>query len=228
MQFIHIDKYKLSLERYGSEFILITSVEQKNLIPLSEAIYKAELNFTEEVIGTDDEICLKLRSPFNKTSIKQLESIQLDKRSQPNKYILPVHFNDHQDWRAIEDYSRKSREEIIDELIKTNLTFHMHGFLPGFLYISGLPEYLHCPRKATPSKRVEAGTIAIGGPYLGLYSCSSPGGWYSIGRCPLIVFDPSQEPPTSLRHGDTVLLESVSKEAYHTHIDRKLDSDHYG
>ncbi len=228
MQYIHIDKYKLSVNKFGEEFVLLNSVDQKNLIPLSEAIYKSKLKFAEEVIGTENEICLKLNATLDNIAIKKLESIKLDQRKGSTKYILPVYFNDHEDWEAIQNYSNKSKATIINELISTTLTFYMYGFLPGFLYITGLPEHLQCPRKATPSKSVEAGTIAIGGPYLGLYSCNSPGGWYSIGHCPISVFDPSNKPPTQLQYGNIIQLKSVSQEEYHSLSAQKLDLFNYG
>ena len=39
----------------------------------------------------------------------------------------------------------------------------MLGFLPGFLYLSGLDDQLHCPRKDNPSLNVPAGAVGIGG-----------------------------------------------------------------
>ncbi|MDA8027029.1 MAG: carboxyltransferase domain-containing protein [Actinomycetota bacterium] len=55
------------------------------------------------------------------------------------------------------------------------------AFAPGFLYLSGLPQALNIPRRATPRASVPPRSLAIGGPYLGVYSISSPGGWNIIG-----------------------------------------------
>jgi KipI family sensor histidine kinase inhibitor len=55
------------------------------------------------------------------------------------------------------------------------------GFLPGFAYLTGLPAPLRLPRRATPRTRVPAGTVAIGGPYSGVYPVDTPGGWHLLG-----------------------------------------------
>lgn len=41
------------------------------------------------------------------------------------------------------------------------------GFLPGFLYLGGLDEKLHIPRKTVPDLNIPAGSVAIGGNKLG-------------------------------------------------------------
>ncbi len=56
------------------------------------------------------------------------------------------------------------------------------GFLPGFAYLSGLDPRLVVPRRDTPRTRVPAGSVAIGGPYTGVYPFASPGGWHLLGR----------------------------------------------
>ncbi|MFZ3597129.1 5-oxoprolinase subunit B family protein [Streptomyces sp. BH104] len=58
------------------------------------------------------------------------------------------------------------------------------GFAPGFGYLSGLPEDLHVPRRATPRTRVPAGAVALAGPYSAVYPRATPGGWQLIGTMP--------------------------------------------
>jgi len=55
-----------------------------------------------------------------------------------------------------------------------------------------------------PSGRVPAGSIAIGGDQTGIYPVDSPGGWRIIGRTPLSLFDPRNDPPALLAMGDLV------------------------
>ncbi|MEQ1663241.1 MAG: 5-oxoprolinase subunit PxpB [Thiobacillus sp.] len=78
------------------------------------------------------------------------------------------------------------------------------GFQPGFPYLRGLPEALHAPRRASPRTRVPAGSVAIGGPYTGIYPAEGPGGWQLIGHTQTRLFDPQREPPTLLLPGDRV------------------------
>lgn len=76
------------------------------------------------------------------------------------------------------------------------------GFLPGFPYLLGLPAELQLPRLAQPRLRVPAGSVGIGGAQTGVYPMDSPGGWQLIGRTPLRLFDPSQDPAALLLPGD--------------------------
>lgn len=80
------------------------------------------------------------------------------------------------------------------------------GFQPGFPYLCGLPDALHAPRRASPRVRVPAGSVAVGGPYTGMYPASGPGGWQLIGRTRARLFDPRREAPVLLMPGDRVRL----------------------
>jgi KipI family sensor histidine kinase inhibitor len=55
------------------------------------------------------------------------------------------------------------------------------GFLPGFAYLRGLDPRLVLPRRTTPRTRVPAFSVAIAGPYSGVYPFPSPGGWHLLG-----------------------------------------------
>ncbi|MER6120225.1 allophanate hydrolase subunit 1 [Streptomyces sp. NPDC001743] len=80
------------------------------------------------------------------------------------------------------------------------------GFAPGFGYLTGLPDHLHLPRRATPRTRVPAGAVALAGPYTGVYPRPSPGGWQLIGRMPDPgpLWDPHREPAALLGPGARV------------------------
>jgi inhibitor of KinA len=86
----------------------------------------------------------------------------------------------------------------------TDYSVYMIGFAPGFPYLGGLDKRLHTPRRAAPRLKVAAGTVGIGGSQTGVYPLETPGGWQLIGRTPLPLFLPEQEPPALLRAGDTV------------------------
>ncbi len=94
------------------------------------------------------------------------------------------------------------------------------GFLPGFPYLAGLPVRLHCPRKKTPRIRVPAGSVGIGGSQTGVYPLQSPGGWNLIGRTPLRLFRPGEDPPVLLQSGDRVRFSPITPEEF-TALSRK-------
>ena len=84
------------------------------------------------------------------------------------------------------------------------------GFLPGFAYMGPVDPRLVVPRRGAPRPRVEPQSVAIAGPYTGIYPIASPGGWNLIGRSlgPL-PFDPSREEPFLFAPGDRVRFRAV-------------------
>lgn len=88
------------------------------------------------------------------------------------------------------------------------------GFSPGFPYLSGLPEALHMPRKASPRTTVPVGSVGIGGAQTGIYTLPTPGGWHLIGRTPLRLFRPEAEAPSLLNVGDKVRVEPITQEQF--------------
>ncbi|EFM11649.1 Allophanate hydrolase subunit 1 [Paenibacillus curdlanolyticus YK9] len=83
-------------------------------------------------------------------------------------------------------------------------TVALVGFVPGFPYMTGMPEGLAQPRRSSPRSRVPAGSVGIGGGQTGIYPLAVPGGWQLIGRTPLRLFDAGREQPALLRAGDRV------------------------
>jgi inhibitor of KinA len=85
------------------------------------------------------------------------------------------------DWDELSQYLKMSRDEIIHVHSTSEYRIAMIGFLPGFIYLDGMPETLNCPRKANPRKSVPAGSVGIAGKQTGIYGLVSPGGWQIIG-----------------------------------------------
>jgi KipI family sensor histidine kinase inhibitor len=95
------------------------------------------------------------------------------------------------------------------------------GFAPGFAYLTGLDPALAAARLPTPRPRVPAGSVAIGGPYTGVYPSATPGGWRLIGRAPIRLFDEEADPPALLSPGDRIRFEPIGRERLAT-LDREL------
>jgi KipI family sensor histidine kinase inhibitor len=88
------------------------------------------------------------------------------------------------------------------------------GFARGFPYLTGLAAELHAPRLATPRTRVPAGSVGIGDRYTGIYPGETPGGWRLIGRAPVRLFDPNDDPPSILLPGDGVRFQQIGREEF--------------
>ncbi|MFF0435697.1 allophanate hydrolase subunit 1 [Streptomyces sp. NPDC004327] len=78
------------------------------------------------------------------------------------------------------------------------------GFAPGFGYLTGLGARYEVPRRATPRTAVPAGSVALAGPYTGVYPRSSPGGWQLIGTTDAALWDTAREPAALLSPGTRV------------------------
>ncbi|MFI6807526.1 allophanate hydrolase subunit 1 [Streptomyces luteogriseus] len=78
------------------------------------------------------------------------------------------------------------------------------GFAPGFGYLTGLPPRYDVPRRATPRTAVPAGSVALAGPYTGVYPRSSPGGWQLIGTTDAVLWDHARVPAALLAPGTRV------------------------
>jgi len=103
---------------------------------------------------------------------------------------------------------------LVDLLCGASLTVERIGFLPGFPYLSGLPEVLHLPRRDEPRPSVPAGSVALANGQAGIYPTSSPGGWHLVGRTPARMFDVLRTPPSLLLPDDTVQFRAISRVAF--------------
>lgn len=97
-------------------------------------------------------------------------------------------------------------EEVPRIHARTQFRVAFCGFAPGFGYLTGLPAHLSVERRATPRTRVPAGSLALAGPYTGVYPRPSPGGWQLIGRMPEpeALWDPGRQPAALLGPGARV------------------------
>ena len=109
-----------------------------------------------------------------------------------------------------------TKQEIIQLHSETIYTVYFIGFLPGFLYLGGLDESLHMPRKSSPRLQIIKGAVAIGENQTGVYPSSSPGGWNIIGNSPINFFDVTKDKPCFAKAGDKIQFRSIS---YKQHSD---------
>ncbi|MEO0526653.1 MAG: 5-oxoprolinase subunit PxpB [Bacteroidota bacterium] len=91
------------------------------------------------------------------------------------------------------------------------------GFLPGFMYLGGLPMSLEVPRKSTPRLKVDKGSVGLAGKQTGIYPQESPGGWNIIGNCPIPIFNMNKEEPCFVSVGDKIQFYPISRAAYDLH-----------
>ena len=110
-----------------------------------------------------------------------------------------------------------SPTEVVSRHTAAEQSVYIIGFAPGFPYLGDLPPELALPRRSTPRERVPAGSVAIAGRQTGIYPRSTPGGWHLLGRTPLVLFDPTRDPPAYLRPGDRVRFVAIEPNEWDHH-----------
>lgn len=216
---------KPTFKPYGKQAILITweaVIDEKLLLELlnfKKLIQKNKGEVLVEIIHTYNSLLIKYTSTINKIddeilSLKRLlEEKEDDAPLSRNKFKLPVCYDEEfgLDLKVISDQNKLSISEIIDLHTAPDYTIFFIGFLPGFLYLGGLPKELFISRKNSPRLAVKKGAVGIGEKQTGIYPQKSAGGWQLIGNCPIDFFNSSAENPSPFSAGDRLKFESVSK-----------------
>lgn len=211
MKSIQIDKVKFAVDVLSDRRLRLVPKDRKQVsIPaLAENVLTKNIPGIQNVVSTDVEILISCTNDVKSVS-KQLKDLQLPKAAKTSHYTLPVCFSKGLDWDIVESQTGLKKNKVIADLLETTFQFEMYGFLPGFMYLSGLPELIQCSRKSKPRQKMPAGTIALGGPYAGMYNLDSPGGWQSIAYCPIRVFSIQQLASPTIKIQDTVSLKKIS------------------
>ena len=211
LKYLQIDHIRLEVHNYYDDFILLKNSEVDILPLIGQAITEAKYDFIKEVIATEVEILLKIRIPLTPHILTELSNLNIKPQELLPPYELQVHFGEDQDWAHITSVSGLSKDAYIKELLASTLSVAMYGFMPGFVYLRGLPEHLHVPRKPNPDQLIPASSFAIGSNYAGIYSVASPGGWHVIGTVINQIFDKESMPPLHLKVGQQIKIKAISK-----------------
>lgn len=222
--------FQISIRSYGMHAILIEWPNEVN-----EKILDDILDFRDYLkLGHLDPREWEMVPAYNSLTLicegypidfeifaPQLKSLYEKERTKgivTQKYLwkLPVCYdlNFGIDLAEISQKLQKTIPEIIDEHTKHIYTVYGIGFLPGFMYLGGIPESLEIARKETPRLMVEKGAVGLAGKQTGIYPQESPGGWNIIGNCPVPLFDPNSELPCFVSVGDKIQFHSISKSEY--------------
>lgn len=132
-------------------------------------------------------------------------------RTEPREHRVLVRY-DGADLAEVASASGLSQAEVVAIHSGAEYEVSSVGFLPGFAYLRPLDPRLLLPRRATPRPRVPALSVAIAGPYTGIYPFASPGGWHLLGTAVgFAPFDARDGAVLSL--GDRVRFVALGDEA---------------
>ncbi len=159
----------------------------------------------------------------------ELLKLQINhKKFRTRKWAVPVCYDESlaPDLAKVCEEKKLSKRKVIKLHTSDLYDIHFYGFLPGFMYLGGLDEKLHHPRKTNPDSSLPAGSVAIGGSQTGIYPTSSPGGWHVVGNTPIKLFDIKIDPPCPFKPGDQIKFKSVSIKEYNK-IKKEVESGTY-
>lgn len=164
-------------------------------------------------------ICQKANFDFSTVKEGLLESYENERDTlvlERNLWKLPVCYD--LDFGVDLEETADKLLLSVDELIEMH-TSHQYivygiGFLPGFMYLGGLPENLETERRETPRLHVEKGSVGLAGKQTGIYPQNSPGGWNIIGRCPVPMFNMNLENPCFVNVGDRIQFVPIDRATF--------------
>ena len=200
---------------------------------LSTVLNKQFNKQLEDSTTTFNSINLFFKEDFQIEQIKSTVLKTIDvldfKKTNPTKlWKLPVCTNEQYTVDVHEFFNGDIQRvnAYIDRFL--SLEFHLvfYGFLPGFPYLGGLPSGMAIPRKATPSRITQKGSVAIGGDQVGIYPQDSPGGWNVVGNCPIPLLDFTKSPPNRIEPADRIQFFKISTAEYSevlTAIENNID-----
>lgn len=153
-----------------------------------------------------------------------LDGLTVESKAIPevNRIELPVCYDLElaPDLEALSQRLDLSISEIIQLHSEREYSVFAIGFSPGFGYLGELDERLQVPRLATPRTAVPRGSVAIAELNTAVYPQETPGGWWLIGQCPLLMFDAERASPCLFKVGDRVKFLPISRAEYEAFGDR--------
>jgi KipI family sensor histidine kinase inhibitor len=125
------------------------------------------------------------------------------------RHTIPVRF-DGDDIETVAATLNLTPAAFVREHCARPLRVLTTGFAPGFVYCGFHPEALEVPRREAVRAKAAAGTLLFAARQTAIAATPIPTGWHVIGYTDFSNFDPTADPPTTLREGDEIIFEAVS------------------
>jgi len=197
--------------RYGDRALLVEVADLAAVAAVRAGLERSPLPGQCDLVPAARTVLVVLDRPpsdLDVAALRRLSPVPATGTGGDAAVELPVVF-DGADLDEVAQLTSRAAADVVRLLTTIELTVAFCGFAPGFGYLTGLPDELHLPRRATPRTRVPAGSVALAGPYAGVYPQASPGGWQLVGRTDAVLFDVDREPPALLTPGTTVRFREV-------------------
>ena len=226
-------KFQLTYKLFGRSAILVewpANISQdiiQDIISFERQV--KEIDSILDTIIAYNSLLIRYQNPIVD---KELTISQLKKKSAASSYLIkqdqflweiPVCYDASFgiDLEEIANKKKCSVADIIRLHTETDYLVYFIGFQPGFLYLGGLHQNLHVPRKSNPRVRVDKGSVGIGGAQTGVYPQNSSGGWNIIGKSPLNFFNMKATNPCFAKPGDRIQFVAVDIHTFYE-IEREV------
>lgn len=235
-----MEKFNLIYKEFGENALIIEwppRIEEDilyDIIQLQHVLEEHLKNVISEFVPAYQSLTLFFNPGVIKCKDLIISVNQLYLKAATNSVIIPklwhipvcydAFFGIDQD--AVSRYTRLSVKKIIELHADTIYTVYFIGFLPGFLYLGGLPDALFTPRKSSPASKVLQGSVAIGGNQTGIYPQENPGGWHVIGNSPLLFLDTTKHPPVFVNAGDKIKFFAIERHE-HEKASKQIKENNY-
>jgi len=206
---------EISWEAGISQHILLKMIAVKSTLEngLGADLYDIRMGYHALAVHFRQPVA----SPERSMVIQELISAaKTDLPHRKKRWHIPVCYAPEvaKDLISIANLKGMTVEELVYEHSSAEYMLYFYGFLPGFMYLGGLSERLHVPRKSIPDPQIASGSVAIGGMQTGIYPMNSPGGWHVIGKTPFSLFDPQTSRLPVFRAGDSICFLPIKKREF--------------
>jgi KipI family sensor histidine kinase inhibitor len=197
----------------------------QKVLALNQALSKANIVGVEETVPTYRSLLIRynpLKTTYEQLvfQIKDIEKNlnKLGVETEGRRIVVPVVYGGEYgpDIGFVAQYHGITKEMVVKIHSEREYRVYMIGFVAGFPYLGEVSDEIATPRLETPRLKVPAGSVGIAEKQTGIYPCEAPGGWRIIGRTPLKLFNPLQQPPALLRPGDIVKFKPISGSEFKT------------
>jgi len=181
----------------------VNSKKIKGILNYTPSYNKLIINFELGEIKSKEIIEFIKGSDYSKTTL-----------SEKNKVVeIPICYDEEfaLDIKRLEEKTKLSFKEIVNEHLNTDFFVYMIGFVPGQPFLGDINKNLYHDRLDTPRVKINKGSVGIVEKFCTIYTFESPGGWNIIGKTPLDLFNINKKNTSVLSPGDTVKFKSITK-----------------
>ncbi|MGV0627659.1 5-oxoprolinase subunit B family protein [Mycolicibacter minnesotensis] len=201
---------------YGDTGLLLQFDQPTEVLAWTAALRSAALPGVVDIVPASRTVFLKFAAPgYQVGARRRLATLSVDSERiwgtapiGPADVLIDVVY-DGPDLAAAAAHTGLTVAQVIHAHTATPWLVGFGGSTPGFAYLMGGDPKLQVPRRTESRDAVPAGSVALAGPFSGVYPRRWPGGWQLIGRTDAPLWDLDRPQPALLTPGLSVRFRAV-------------------